>query len=63
MLDAVPQFQKVLTGPRCDYCGGITRLVSIKPHRRRKWSHVRDLECTLCGTAHTVETQIPQHPH
>ena len=63
MLDAVPQLQKILTGPRCDHCGGGTRLLGIAPHRRRKWSHVWMLECTLCGAPHTIEKQIPPHPH
>ncbi len=63
MPTAAPQLQKILAGPRCDRCGGTTRLISIVPHQRRKWSHVRNLECTLCGTPHIIETQIPQHSH
>jgi hypothetical protein len=63
MLDATPQTQKILTGPRCDHCGGGTRLLGIAPHRRRKWSHVWTLECMLCGAPHSIEKQIPQHPH
>jgi hypothetical protein len=55
--------QKILAGPRCDRCGGRTKLVGIAPHRRRKWAHVWTLECTLCGAPHTIEKQIPQHPH
>jgi hypothetical protein len=63
MLDAAPQLQKILTGPRCDRCGGGTRLLGIAPHRRRKWAHVWTLECTLCGMPHSIEKQIPPHPH
>jgi len=63
MLDAAPQQQKILTGPRCDHCCGGTSVLGITPHRRRKWSHVWMLECMLCGMPQTIEKQIPQHPH
>jgi hypothetical protein len=55
--------RKILAGPPCEQCGGVTRIVRIEPHRRLKRRHVWVLECTVCGDTHTADMPAPQRTH
>jgi len=63
MLDLRAQQPKLLAGPPCERCGGVTRLVRIEPHKRHKRRHIWALECLSCGTEQTADMPAPQHVH
>jgi len=54
---------KILSGPRCETCGGTTRIVSIVPHPRLKRRHVWTLECIACGATRDAEMPAPNRTH
>jgi hypothetical protein len=64
MTRASPQQNpKILAGPRCEQCGGATRIVRIEPHRRLKRRHIWTLECLGCGVTHRAEMPAPARTH
>jgi len=54
---------KVLEGPPCQTCGGITRILAITPHPRQKRRHLWMVECTACGVAQEADMPAPRHIH
>jgi hypothetical protein len=54
---------KVLAGPPCETCGGVTRIVRIEPHQRLKRRHVWLLECMVCGASYAAEMPAPSRTH
>jgi len=60
MLDVRAQQPKLLAGPPCERCGGVTRLMRIEPHKRHKRRHIWALECMSCGTEQTADMPAPQ---
>jgi hypothetical protein len=63
LLDVRTQQQKLLAGPPCEKCGGVTRLVRIEPHKRLKRRHIWALECLSCGTEQVADMPAPQRVH
>ena len=55
--------RKILGGPRCEECGGPTRILRIEPHKRFKRRHVWMLECLSCGAAQDAIMPAPQSTH
>ena len=40
MLNLRTQQPKLIAGPPCEKCGGVTRVMRIEPHKRLKRRHV-----------------------
>jgi hypothetical protein len=63
MTRETSQPPKMLAGPPCEACGGLTRIVSIWPHKRFKRRQRWSVACTACGAQHDVEMLGPRRPH
>jgi hypothetical protein len=63
MLNVTTRQPKLLAGPPCEKCGGVTRVMRIEPHKRLKRRHVWALECMSCGAQQTADMPAPQRLH
>ena len=63
MLNVTTQQPKLLAGPPCERCGGVTRLMRIEPHKRLKRRQIWALECVSCGTEQIADMPAPRHVH
>ena len=62
-VEGDPNHPKVLAGPPCEACGGMTRIVRIEPHQRLKRRHVWLLECMACGANYAADMPAPNRTH
>jgi uncharacterized Zn finger protein len=53
----------MLAGPLCEKCGGATRILAIKPHKRLRRRQTWTVECTACGETRGVPMLGPRRAH
>jgi hypothetical protein len=62
-MNCAPGHSKMLAGPPCQKCGGVTRILRITPHKRLKRRQTWTVECTACGEARDVTALGPRRLH